>query len=138
MIVTKHKCPLLKPQYQIIKIHYRPHKTLVTAQEVDISLKKTLNCSIACPLGIGILEYIHNNSWGKIHYHEWGGVYRVTWQIIAAKSRGYSITVNSTCAACAQLCDVAIAIGLPHAINKVMFNTYKIYSKDSHGYDHDT
>ena len=69
-----------------------------------------------------------------MHYHKWGGIYRLTWQIIAAKSRGYSITVNSTCAACTQLCDVAIAIGLPPTINKVMFNTYKMYSKDFIGY----
>ena len=53
----------------------------------------------------------------------------MTWQIISAKSRGYSVTVNSTCAACTQLCDVAVAIGLPPTISKVMFNAYDIYMK---------
>ena len=66
IIVSKHKCSLLKPQYQIIKIHYHPHKTLVTPQEVDSSLKKTPNCTIACALDIGILEYSNSNSFRKM------------------------------------------------------------------------
>ena len=61
-IVKGHKCSYLKSHYQIIKIHYLPHKTLVTPQEVDISMKKTTNCSTECSLDIGILEYMQNVS----------------------------------------------------------------------------
>ena len=39
-IVKGHKCSHSKSHYQIIKIHYLPHKTLVTLQEIDISMKK--------------------------------------------------------------------------------------------------
>ena len=65
-----------------------------------------------------------------MRYHEWRGVYRVTWQIIAAKSRGYLVTINSTCLVCTvQLCDVAIALGLPLTSNKVLPNTNNVYGK---------
>ena len=129
-LVKGHKCSHSVSHYHIINIHYPPHTSLVTPQEVDISLKKTPNCSTDCSLNIGILEYIETNSSRKIRYHEWRGVYRVTWQIIAAKSRGYLVTINSTCLVCtAQLCDVAIALGLPLTSNKVLPDTNNVYGK---------
>ena len=128
-IVKGHKCSYLKSHYQIIKIHYLPHKTLVTPQEIDISMKKTTNCSTECSLDIGILEYVQNVSLRKTRYHEWRKVYGMTWQIITAKQRGYIVTINSTCASCTQLCDIAVALGLPLTSNKVIPGTNSIYGK---------
>ena len=128
-IVKGHKCSYLKSHYQIIKIHYLPHKTLVTPQEIDISMKKTTNCSTECSLDIGILEYMQTVSFRKTRYHEWRKVYRMTWQIITAKARGYIVTINSTCASCTQLCDIALALGLPLTSNKVIPGTNNIYGK---------
>ena len=128
-IVKGHECSYLKSHYQIIKIHYFPHKTLVTPHEIDISMKKTTNCSTECSLDIGILEYMQNVSLRKTRYHEWRKVYRTTWQIMTAKARGYIVTINSTCASCTQLCDIALALGLPLTSNKVIPGTNNIYGK---------
>ena len=114
---------------EIIRIHYRPHKSLTVPHEVDISVKKTLNCSIKCSLNIGILEYFDGNNTQKLRYHEWRAMYRLTWQVIAAKSRGFSVTINSTCAAYTPMCDIAIALGLPFKSNK-MFNPNNLDSKN--------
>ena len=112
-------CSFLVPNYQIIRIHYYPRKSVISPHEVDISLKKTLNCSIKCSLDVGILEYIiDTNGKMKSRYHEWRGIYRLTWQIIPAKSRGFSVTINSTCQACTKLCEVAVALGLPLKTNQ--------------------
>ena len=128
-VLKGHKCSHLKSHYPIIKIHYLPHKTLVTPQEIDISMKKTTNCSTECSLDIGMLEYMQKISSGKTRYHEWRKVYRMTWQIIAAEERGYIVTINSTCASCTQLCDIAVALGLPVTSNKVMPGTNNAYGK---------
>ena len=128
-IIKGHKCSHSKSHYQVIKIYYLPHKTLVTPQEIDISMKKTTNCSNECSLDIGILEYMQNVSLRKTRYHEWRKVYRITWQIITAKARGYIVTINSTCASCTQLCDIAVALGLPLTSNKVIPGTNNVCGK---------
>ena len=49
--------------------------------------------------------------------------------MIAEKSRGYSIGIISKCTACTQMCDVAVALGLPLTSNKFMFKTSNVYGK---------
>ena len=112
VLVVGQACSSLFSNYQIIRIHHSPHKTLVPRHEIDISTKKTMNCSIKCALNVGITEYIIFNNTQRSRYHEWRRIYRVTWQI-SAKSRGFSATINSTCETCTNLCDVAIAMGFP-------------------------
>ena len=126
-LVVGSTCSLASSN-EIIRIHYSPHKSLTVPHEVDISMKKTMNCSIKCSLNIGILEYIDGNNTRTIRYHEWRATYRLTWQVIAAKSRGFSITINSTCDACTPTCNIAIALGLPINSHK-MFNPNNIDSK---------
>ena len=72
---------------------------------------------------------MENVSLRKTRYHEWKKVYRITWQIIAAKERGYIVAINSTCASCTQLCDIAVALGLPVTSNKIMPKTNNTYGK---------
>ena len=119
----------LKSNYLKFNIHYRLHKTLVAPQEIDISLKRITNCSVHCPLNVTILEYIGTGFSREVRYHSWSRVYRVTWQMIAEKFRGYSIGIISKCAACTQMCDVAVALGLPLTSNKFMFKTSNVYGK---------
>ena len=128
-LVIGHKCSHLITNYQIIQVHYRPHTSLVSPHKIDISMKKTPNCSTHCSLNVGILEYIDDNNIRIIRHHKWRGIYRVTWQVIAAKFQGFSVTINSTCATCTQLCDVAIALGLPQTSSK-MFNPNNIHSNN--------
>ena len=116
-LIPGHKCSPLISHYQIIRIHYQPHKSLVLPHEIDISMKKTVNCSIKCSLDIGILEYMDINDTIISRYHEWKRIYRLTWQVIAAKSRGFSVIINSTCDTCRTLCDIAVAVGLPLTSN---------------------
>ena len=117
ILIVGSLCSPLVSHYQIIRIHYSPHKSLISPHEIDISLKKVSNCSIKCSLNVGILEYMDINSTVRSWHHEWQGIYRLTWQLIAAKSRGISITINSTCEACIKLCDIAVALGLPSYYN---------------------
>ena len=86
---------------------------MVLVHEIDISMKKTLNCSTHCSLNVGILELIGSNYTQRFRYHEWSRIYRLTWQVIAEKSRGFILTINSTCRTCMKLCDVTVALGLP-------------------------
>ena len=117
-LISGHKCSQLISHYQIIRIHHQPHKSLVLLPlEIDISMKKTVNCSIKCSLDIEILEYTYINDTRRYRYHEWKKIYRLTWQVIAAKSRGFSVIINSTCDTCAKLCDIAVAVGLPLTSN---------------------
>ena len=60
-LITCQKCSPLISHYQIIRIHHQPHKSLVLPHEIDISLKKTVNCSVECSLDMGILEYMYIN-----------------------------------------------------------------------------
>ena len=116
-IISGHKCSQSISHYQIVRIHYQPHKSLVVPHEIDISMKKTVNCSVECSLDIGILEYMHINVTRRFRYHEWRRIYRLTWQVISAVSRGFLVTINSTCNACAKLCDIAVALGIPLTSN---------------------
>ena len=104
--------------YRIIRIHYHPYKVTLP-HEIDISMKKTGNCSSKCYLDIGILEYIHIDDSKSVRYHEWKRIYRLTWQVIAAKSRSFLVKINSTCYACTKLCDIAVALGLPLTMNQI-------------------
>ena len=122
ILIVGSTCPPLVTHYQIIRIHYSSHRTLISPHEIDISLKKALNCSIKCSLNVGILEYMNGNKTMRSQYHQWRGIYRLTWQVIAAKSRGISVTINSTCEACIKLCDIAVALGLPLRNNLATFN----------------
>ena len=54
VLIVGQTCSILVSHYPIIRIHHYPHKSLISPHEVDISLKKTLNCSIKCPLNFGI------------------------------------------------------------------------------------
>ena len=54
-------------------------------------------------------------------------IYRVTWQI-SAKSRGFSVTINSTCETCTTLCDVAVAMGFPLRHNLATHKENKYYT----------
>ena len=113
LLLIGRKCSPSVSHNQIIRIHYYPSKSLLLPHEIDISMKKTLNCSSYCSLNVGILESIERNNTQMFRYHEWKQIYRLTWQVIAAESRCFSITINSTCTACIKLCDVAVAMGLP-------------------------
>ena len=122
-LIAGRKCSQSISHHQIVRIHYVPHEELVLPYEIDISMKKTVNCSIECSLDIGILEFMHINDTTRFRYHEWRSIYRLTWQIIAAKSRGFSLTINSTCNTCIKLCNIAVAIGLPLTSNKILPST---------------
>ena len=128
-LVAGQTCSHSMSQYHIIRIHYRPHKYLALPQEIDISMKKTGNCAYTCSLDIGILEYKDINSTRQTRYHEWKNIYRVTWQVIAADSRGFSVTINTTCTTCTTLCDVAVALGLPLTSNKKKFYANVTYAR---------
>ena len=127
VLIPGHNCSKLISHHEIIRIHYYPHGSLVLPLEIDISMKKTINCSIKCTLDIGILEFMHINNTRRSRYHEWIGIYRLTWRIIAAKSRGFSVMINSTCDSCTKLCDIAVALGLPTTNYPVLFNATTIY-----------
>ena len=116
-LISGYKCSQLISHYQIIRIYHQPHKSLLLPHEIDISLKKTINCSIECSLDIGIWEYMYTNDTIRSRYHEWKRIYRLTWQIIAVKSRGFSVIINLTCDTCRKLCDIAVAVGLPLTSN---------------------
>ena len=122
ILIVGSICSPLASHYQIIRIHYSPHKALISPHEIDISLKKVFNCSIKCSLNVGIWEYMDINNKTRSRYHEWQGIYRLTWQLIVAKSRGISVTINSTCEACIKLCDIAVALGLPLRNNMKTLN----------------
>ena len=113
LLLIGRMCSFSVPHNQIIRIHYYPSKLLVLVHEIDISMKKTLNSSIHCGLSVGISEFIDGNYTQRFRYYEWKGIYRLTWQVIAAESRGFSITINSTCSTCVKLCDITVALGLP-------------------------
>ena len=42
--------------HKVIQIHYRPNVTLEAAHRIQISMKRTLNCSFHCPLNVRIWE----------------------------------------------------------------------------------
>ena len=119
-LIPGHKCSQSISHHEIVKIHHHPHTSLVVPHEIDISMKKAANCSVECSLDIGILEYMHGNATRISRYHEWRRIYRLTWQVIAARSRGFLVTINSTCDACTQLCDIALAIGFPLTRNHIL------------------
>ena len=129
MRIVGQACSSLESHYQIIRFHYLPHKSLVSPHEIDIAMKKTFNCSIKCSLDVGILEYMNVNETRRTRYHEWKGIYRLTWQVIAAKSRGFSVTINSTCETCETLCDVVVALGLPLTSNVILPKLNSTYAK---------
>ena len=118
-----HKCSQSSSHYEIVRMHYHPHESLVMPHEIDISVKKTDNCSFECSLDIGILEYMHINYTRRSWYHEWRRIYQLTWQVIAVKSRGFIVTTNLTCAACRKLCDIAVALGLPLTSSHMLDST---------------
>ena len=120
-LVVGHMCLHSMSHYQIIQIHYRPHKYLALPHEIDISMKKTAHCAYACALDVDILEYKDFNGTRKTRYHEWKSIYHVTWQVIATNSRGFSVTINTTCTTCTKLCDVAVALGLPLTTSKKFY-----------------
>ena len=122
-LIPGHECSQSTSHYQIIRIHHNAHKSLVIPHEIDISMTKTVNCSIECSLDIGILEYTHINDTLRFRYHEWRRMYRLTWQVISAKSRGFIVIINSTCGTCTKLCDVAVALGLPLTSNHMLDST---------------
>ena len=130
-LISGHLCSQLESHYQIIRIHHQPHKSLVLPHEIDISMKKTVNCSIKCSLDIGILEYMDINDTRRSRYHEWKRIYRLTWQVIAAKSQGFLVIINSTCDTCRKLCDIAVALGLPLTSNH-MFSSNAAPAKYLH------
>ena len=110
-LIPDHKCSQSVSHYQIIRIRYHPIKALPLPHEINISMKKTVNCSIECSLDIGILEYRltdeHDRTFQYPRYHEFRNIYRLTWQVIAAKYWGFVVTINSECDVCRKLCDVA-------------------------------
>ena len=59
------------------------------------------------------VEYIKTNGTSSSRYYKWRGIYRLTWQVIAAKFRSFSVTINTTCSHCTKMCDIALAFGLP-------------------------
>ena len=124
VLIIGQVCSCLVSHYDIIQIHYYPHKSLISPHEINISFKKTLNCSIKCSLDVGIFEYMDTDNQRKLRYHEWRGIYHLTWQVIAAKSRGFSVTINSTCEACTKLCDVAVILGLPLKSNHILNSSF--------------
>ena len=128
ILVVGQACSSFLSHYKIIRIHYSPHKSLLPRHEIDISMKKTMNCSIKYALNVGVMEYIVINNTQRLMYHEWRRIYRVTWQI-SAKSRGFSVIINSTCETCTTLCDVAVAMGFPlrHKLATHKENKYYTY-----------
>ena len=127
IFVVGQVCSSFLSHYKIIRIRYSPHKSLLQRQEIDISMKKTMNCSIKCSLNVGIIEYIVINNTQRSIYHEWRRIYRVTWQI-SAKSRGFSVAINLTCETCTMLCDVAVAMGFPLRHNLATHKENKYYT----------
>ena len=84
---------------------------LEAAHKIQISTKRTLNCSLSCHLNVAIWEILVTDNIRQLRYHEWRGIYHLTWQVIAASYRGFSVHINATCdeISCrTKLCDVAV------------------------------
>ena len=78
-------------------------------------MKRTLNCEFRCPLNVRIFEVSVTNNIRQLHFHEWIGIYHLTWQVIASSYRGFSVHINATCdtTSCrTKLCDVAVAFNV--------------------------
>ena len=108
--------------YRVIRIHYWPNiyfpfwpKKLKPAHRIDISTKRTLNCSVACSLNVAVWEIVVTDTGTRLLYHEWRGIYHLTWQVLAASHQGFSLHVNATCdedSCNSRLCDVAVAFNI--------------------------
>ena len=101
--------------YKVIQIHYRPNIKLEAAHRVQISMKRTASCAFRCPLNVKIWKVSVTDNIRQLHFHEWRGIYHLTWQVIAASYNGFSVHINATCnkTSCrTKLCDVAVAFSV--------------------------
>ena len=101
--------------YKVIQIHYRPNIKLEAAHRVQISMKRTASCALRCSLNVKICEVSVTDKITQFHFHEWRGIYHLTWQVIAASYSGFSVHINTTCdeTSCrTKLCDVAVAFSV--------------------------
>jgi hypothetical protein len=110
---------------QLAEIHYKAHPRLSMAFEVDVSVRKTAGCSPHCALHLAVWEW--EGMAGRSRYHEWRGVWRVTWQVVAADFRRVAVHVNMSCGGCR--CDVAAAVRLPLTTNIAHATTPTTYLK---------
>ena len=83
-----------RSSYDIIRIHEGPYLSLKAAHRIQISTKRTPDCSFACPLNVAIWEIITIGSGTQLRYHGWAGIYHLTWKVIAASYKGFSLHIT--------------------------------------------
>ena len=101
--------------YNVIQIHHLPtvFRIIHGAQQIDISTERTSDCSFQCTLNVALWEIVVINKVKQLRYHEWRGVYHLTWKVIDASAGGFSLHVNATCnkVSCrTKLCDVVVSL----------------------------
>ena len=96
----------------VIRIHHLPSIMVIGAQKIEISTKRTDDCSFQCSLNVAIWEIVVINKTQLLRYHEWRGIYHLTWEVIAQSARGFPLHINTTCnkfPCSTKLCDVAVS-----------------------------